>query len=189
MVMRAFRGLKPRMPLWRVTTAVTAAAFLAALISWLPIVAELPTGGCMALGLFVMGGMTLFLLVGWFCLAAVAGIGSFLSYRGSQFGLYLVVAPSLILMVYFGSFGLATAGQFAWACIVIAVSFLPIIAAFLAAAQLVLRGANGHTVGAFVAMLAVGLLLPTVGQGWLQDLSNASETPLQPISAANHTAC
>ena len=193
MATRAPGRFQPRMPLWRITTAVSAAAFLAVflttLITWLLAFAEVGIGGCFALGLFVLAGLILFQLVGCFCLALMASVGSFLSYRGNRFGVYLVLAPNLALMIYYGSFGFASAGQFAWAWILIALTFIPIVAVCLAAAQLVLGGLSGHVAGAFAGLLAAGLLLPTLGQGWLQNLSNANETPFSPTASAPHSSC
>ena len=177
-----------RLPLWFETTSITAASLVAALVTWFAMFVVIPPGGCVALGAIIMFGFTLLFLIVWVVQVIVATVGAIPSFRGSRVGPYLTVVANLPVILLLSWWDPVLPGQVVWGWILVAFTSLPVLAVALSGVQLILRGVSGHLVGAFAAMLVVGLLIPTMGRGWVLDLNNAYQTP-SPVSAGPRTAC
>jgi hypothetical protein len=123
-------------------------------------------------------------------LAVLAGAGTFLSYRGSRLGPYLIATANLPVIAFFGWDDPVGSGQLIWGWTVVAFSALSLLALLLAAVQLIAGGLTGHLAGAFVALLIGALLLPyLVDNGWALDLGYAYQSPPQPVTAQNAHPC
>lgn len=178
---------RTRLPLWKATTVVTAASMIAALVCWFALFVVAPPGGCVALGFLILAGMTVIFLAAWACLTFIVGVGTVLSYRGSRLGPYLTAFPNLFVIVLFSWWNPVPDGQLVWGWLLVSLGLLPVLAVLLASAQLVLRGVSPHLAASFAMLLVVGLLIPTMGLGWVLDLSAAYRTPPAPV--VTHTAC
>lgn len=175
--------MKKRLPLWRVTTVLSAAALVGAGIAWVAILVAIgPPHGCMAMGAVIFLGATLLFLVFCAVAAALIAVGSFLSYRGSRFGPYLVALPNLAVMGFLGWWDPVAPGQLVWAWILVAMTCLPLVALLAVSVQLVSGGLSGHVAGAFAALLLAGLLVPWLAHGWALDLGYGYQV-VQPVAA------
>jgi hypothetical protein len=177
-----------RLPLWLETTSITAASLAAALVTWFAMFIVVPPGGCVALGAIIMFGFTLIFLMVWVVQVIIALVGAIFSFRGSRLGPYLTVVANLPVILLLSWWDPVLPGQEVWGWILVAFTALPVLAVALSGVQLILRGVSGHLVGAFAAMLVVGLLIPTMGRGWVLDLNNAYQTPPS-VSTSPRTAC
>lgn len=176
------------MPFWRVTTGLSAAALAAALISWFALfVVSGPPHGCLAMGAIIALGATVLFALFWLVAATLVGVGSFLSFRGSRVGPYLIALGVLPLIAFFGWWDPVAPGQQVWGWIVVAFGCLPFLALLGAAWQLVAKGLSGHVAGALVVLMLGGLQVPWLGHGWALDLGYAYQMP--PPTAAPATPC
>ena len=175
------------LPLWRATTAISAASLVAAVISFFALFVVTAPGGCApGLGFVIMLGLGIAFAAVWVVLAVLAGTGAFLSYRGSRVGPYFAAAANLPVIAFFGWWDPVHPGQLVWGWIVVAFAVLPLLALLLVAVQLVAGGSRGHVAGAFVTLMVGALLLPyLIGHGWALDLGYAyqSPTPVQNTSS------
>jgi hypothetical protein len=177
-----------RLPLSLEATSVTAASLVAALVTWFAMFVVFPPGGCIALGMIIMFGFTLIFLLTWVVQVIIAVVGAILSFRGSRVGPYLTVVANLPVILLLSWWDPVLPGQVVWGWILVAFTALPVLAVALSGIQLVLRGVSGHLAGAFAAILVVGLLIPTMGRGWVLDLNAAYQSP-PPVSAGPRPAC
>ncbi|MDQ2943151.1 MAG: hypothetical protein M3R21_05705 [Candidatus Dormibacteraeota bacterium] len=178
---------KAPLPLWRVTTAVSAASLLAAVILFFSLFVIVPPGGCvggMAVAIeFVLA--VVFLAV-WMVLAGLTFAGAFLSYRGRRLGPYLIVIANLPVIAFFGWWDPVGPGMLFWGWLVVALTCLPLLALLLAAVQLIAGGVTANLAGAVGALLLGALLLPfLVGNGWALDLGYAYQNPPHSAIAAH----
>ena len=182
---------KAALNLWRVTTGLSAAGLVAAMIAWFALfVIEAPSGCMGGMAFTIELGLTIIFLAVWSGLAALIGLGTFFSSRGSSLGPHFMAAANVPLIVFFGWWDPVAAGQLIWGWIVVGFAVLPLMALLLAAIQLIAGGSTPHLVGAFLFLLIGALLLPyLVGHGWALDLGYAYQSPPPPDIAHNARPC
>src|ERR1700674_4428407 len=161
------------------------------MIAFFALFVIVPPGGCMGgLGLTIMFGLAVAFMAVWIVLAALTGAGTFLSYRGSRLGPYLVATANLPVIAFFGWWDPVAPGQLIWGWMVVAAAGLPLLALLLTSVQLIAGGFTGHIAGAFVALLMGALLLPyLVGHRWALDLGYAYQSPPQPVAVQHAPRC